>query len=197
MKKLPIEFQKINKQFVKWQDRHANLFGKLLLMEGLKKVVLESDLNKIKYTKYNRPYIDDSIDFNISHSGEYVVCAIGKNVRLGIDVEKIAEVDFNDFQGVMTPEEWEIIHVSEDSKRSFFNYWSIKESMIKADGRGVSIPLQEIRIEDNQVSYKNKRWHQFNFQMDEAYSSCLTVNIPEIKIVTNYIDFSNKNRITK
>ena len=33
---LPKDLQERNEKFVRWQDKHANLFGKLLLIEALK-----------------------------------------------------------------------------------------------------------------------------------------------------------------
>ncbi|WP_322020474.1 4'-phosphopantetheinyl transferase family protein [Clostridium butyricum] len=47
--------------------------------------------NKIQFkrTNYGKPYLDNTLNFhfNISHSGDYVVCAIDKNI-IGIDIEE-------------------------------------------------------------------------------------------------------------
>src|ERR1044072_4992363 len=139
---MPEPLQEKNLKYLRWQDRHAHLFGKMLLGEALQKFGLDSTcLHTLQYNEYDRPYIPGDIDFNISHAGEYVLCAIGRNVRLGIDIEKIHAVDFSDFENVMTDEQWKIIKNNDNPLKTFFSYWAIKESVIKADSRGLSIPL--------------------------------------------------------
>ena len=66
LKKLPRDLQDRNHRFVRWQDRHADLFGKLLLLEILDKNDFGNySLKNIKYTKYKRPYFEgDYFDFN-------------------------------------------------------------------------------------------------------------------------------------
>ena len=187
---LPLSLQLKNAKYRRWQDRHSHLFGKLLLIEGLKNYGYTAEvLNNLKYNEYNRPFIDPQIDFNISHSGEFVICAIGKDVRLGVDIEQIAKINFDDFCNVMTPEQWNDILFSEDSLRSFFNYWTIKESVLKGDGRGISIPLTDIHIVENRVRYDNQIWHLKNLYFDENYCATLARNNIDVDIKMNYLEF--------
>ena len=44
-----------------------------------KRVMIQEELSKLKFDKDNRPDINKRIDFNISHSGEYIATAIAKN----------------------------------------------------------------------------------------------------------------------
>lgn len=86
--------------------------------------------------------------FNLSHTEGMIVCAICLHHDLGADVEHI---DRNtDTLGIadrfFSPTEVkELFSLPDDeSKRSrFFDYWTLKESYIKAWGLGLAIPLDQ------------------------------------------------------
>ena len=77
LKNLSDSFQNKILKYRNWQDAQRSLLGKALLINGLHKLGLKQySLSSIKFSKLERPYFDDSIDFNISHSGGCVICAI-------------------------------------------------------------------------------------------------------------------------
>ncbi|WP_109299255.1 4'-phosphopantetheinyl transferase superfamily protein [Aquimarina sp. AU474] len=175
----------------RWQDRHAYVFGKLLLLQGLSMHGFDKDVfSQIKYTKYGKPFLEGNINFNISHSAKRVVCAVGENVQLGIDVEAIENVNFNDFENVMTDSQWQFIHNSYNPLKSFFSLWTMKESVIKADGRGLSIPLLEIHIDNNIVRYERKTWHLKELYFDNNTCSCLATNLPNSPVRFTKVNFA-------
>ncbi len=178
------------KRFVRWQDRHSHLFGRLLLKVGLDMYSFESNcLDALQYNEYDRPYLNSFTDFNISHSESYVICAIGKDLRLGVDIEKIQKMDFTDFKNVMTIEQWQEIKQDRSPNRAFFNYWTIKESVIKADSRGLSIPLQELHVYNNQVFYDSSTWYLHPLDFDKEYCACLATNVKNVDVSFKYVDF--------
>lgn len=86
--------------------------------------------------------------FNISHTTELIVCAVALEYDLGADVEYIGRN--TDVLGITdryfsTVEIDELFSLpSEAQQRSrFFDYWTLKESYIKAWGGGLSIPLDQ------------------------------------------------------
>jgi 4'-phosphopantetheinyl transferase len=189
---LPQDLQDLNRRFRRWQDQHRNLFGKLLLMEGLKQVFDETlDWSQLKYNPHRKPYLRESIDFNITHSGEFVICAIGQDIRLGIDIEEIRPMSLEDFGNVMSEDQWTSINSSSDPMKSFFRYWAIKESVIKADSRTFLIPLSEIKVCDDIVSYGKDIWYFQEFELDQQYCSCFTSNKRIGNIEFHPINFSN------
>jgi 4'-phosphopantetheinyl transferase len=154
----------------KHEDKPARLYGKLLLKEGLEKMNFNScDLNDLNYTVYNRPYLRQQIDFNISHSRNVVVCALNTNGNIGIDIERIQSVSINDFQHVWTQKERINISKAADVYKQFYTYWTRKESIIKADGRGMNLPLQDIDVTDLTVNVKQKRWHLCHIPLHPEY----------------------------
>jgi len=190
---LPLDLREKNERFLRWKDRHAHLFGRLLLMNALKHHHIENNIwDQITYNSYKRPNFDLlEYDFNISHSGDYVLCAIGKNVRLGVDVEINRERNFKDFQNLMTKNQWDEIMSSKNTIQTFYKYWTIKESVIKADGRGFYIPLEELEVKGNTVHFDNKLWYINDVVLAEGYSAALasdqlsTFNIHELDFYNN------------
>ena len=175
--KLPQGIQTQIMRFKRWQDRNASLLGKILLLEGLKQYGYPSDfLDNLSYSPYNRPFLDDSIDFNISHSGEYVVCAINNEGRVGIDIERMRPLDFSEFRNYMTSEEWNMMHESPDQLEYFYELWTVKESVIKGEGKGLSIPLLDIHWEGETASVSNNLWYIRKILIDPGYSCHVAAN---------------------
>jgi len=187
------ELKEKNSRYIRWQNRHSHLFGKLLFIEALKRHGIENDIwNYIEYNSYDRPYLTLSeYDFNITHSGNYVACAIGKNIRLGIDIEENRDVNLKHFETLMTPNQWNEIYNANYPLKEFFKYWTIKESVIKADGRGFAIPLDELEVNNNLVQYDDKSWFVQELKIGTNYSAALATNqLTDFKI--HEINFYNK-----
>ncbi|MDY6949886.1 MAG: 4'-phosphopantetheinyl transferase superfamily protein [Thermodesulfobacteriota bacterium] len=146
-------------RYHRWQDRQAGLFGKLLLQEGLREYSYDNvSLDDLSYNPFGRPFLDHPLDFNISHSHGYVICSITERGRVGIDIEKIRAIDLSDFQRYMSPQEWKNVQEAASPYERFYEYWTMKESIIKADGSGLSIPLEHVRIKENRAELYHTRW---------------------------------------
>jgi len=174
-KQLPGELISRNKRFHRFRDQQRNLFG-LLLMKWIwaKQCGGGPILKNLKSTQYHRPYLPGSaVDFNISHAGDFVICVVSPEARVGIDIEKKKQVDFSEFENTMNAMQWGQIHASDDPEALFYQFWCIKESVIKADGRGLSIPLDQITLTDNTVSYSHKSWFIRPFKLDHEHFGCL------------------------
>ncbi len=180
---LPDAQQKVNRRFVRWQDQHAHLIGKLLLVKALNQYgYSKTILDQLHYTANRRPYLPGNVDFNISHSGPYVICAIGENVKLGIDVEEIKPIDFGDFRNVMTRNQWIYINQAAGDQRfeRFYDFWTLKESVIKADGRGLTIPLQQLEVQGGRVQYDDAVWHVKSLDVFPGASVSLASNLDDL-----------------
>jgi 4'-phosphopantetheinyl transferase len=189
---LPFPLREKNKRYLRLQDRYAHLFGKLMLLEGLKAYGFPNQvLSELQYNAYSRPYIEGNIEFNISHSGSYVICAMGKEIKLGVDIEEIKDIDFCDFEKVMTEDQWKNIYQSADPNRTFYSFWTIKESVIKGDSRGLSIPLLDIRVEDGTVEYEGQKWYLKELEIDERYCSHIAINSPDVNMEIKELDYFN------
>ncbi len=182
--KFPTVYQEKIKRYRRWQDAQLSLLGRMLLFEGIEEIYKQKPDDKvIKYTKYNKPYFDDDlIQFNISHSGEIVVCALSDEHEIGIDIEIVADIRFDDFKSQMTEIEWDRIFLSSDKKDSFFDYWTQKEAAIKAHGHGLTISLKSFEIVDNTTKINEEKYYLKEVEIDKKYKCyiSLKMNIGDI-----------------
>ena len=107
---------------------------------------------------YGRPVIADAIVeaevqtqglcFNLSHTRGLIALAVTRGRELGIDVENIATraVSLDVAERFFSPiEVAELACVAADRQQDrFFEYWTLKESYIKARGMGLSLPLDRL-----------------------------------------------------
>lgn len=186
--------QKITR-YLRWQDQTACLLGKHLLLTALKSYGFDENcLGRLQCTKYNRPYLDWPGDFNLSHSGNYVVCAISDCSRVGVDVEKKRDIELKDFQRYMSSTEWNAIHQSNKPHDRFFDYWTKKESVIKADGRGLSAPLDEVELQNHSATLSDKTWRLHRIHLDACHPCCLAANKEDKDIEAIALDYANLNQ---
>ena len=181
MTTIPSSFHKKITAYRYWEDQYASLFGKILLKNLLVANGYEDTiLSYLKYNEYGKPFIDEPVCFSISHSGNMVVCALVNNSEIGIDIELLKKIDILPFKNVFTENEWETITESVDSLKTFYTLWTKKESVIKADGRGLSIPLHNVSIETKiaviHEYHQKKLWHLNEVPIDHNYSSYLSIN---------------------
>jgi len=155
---LPADQQEKIKKFRRWQDAHASLFGKLLLKQGLLDCGIAINLNEIKYNAYGKPYFEnDLVGFNITHSGNFVACIISNDTTtIGIDAEVIKALNIDDFQNLWNINEW--ADIQNNDVNVFYKYWTSKEAVVKAIGKGLSISLNEINVNNGVAQMGNENY---------------------------------------
>jgi 4'-phosphopantetheinyl transferase len=90
--------------------------------------------------------------FSLSHTSGMVAAAVSKELAVGVDVEKmdrraILEHDLSAF-GLSREEIDELASMTDLGKqRAFFDLWTAREAVAKADGRGLALSLSSIRID--------------------------------------------------
>ena len=178
LRELSVEDQSEILKYKFWRDRQATLFGKLLLKKILRENFKLSEVPKITTEEHGRPLLQSDLDFNISHSGKYVHCVVSDKARIGVDVEKHRQVNIENFGKYFTTKEWKEIYAYDNPLKGFFDFWSLKESVIKADGRGVAI-LQKTEKKNNQVVVcDSKYWHFKQLDLAHEYSSFIASSEP-------------------
>lgn len=88
--------------------------------------------------------------FNLSHSGEWAICAVARRGPLGIDIERVREM--NDAAGLarryFSAAEvgvWQRLAPAEQ-RAAFFRCWTRKEAYLKALGDGLRAPLDRFVV---------------------------------------------------
>jgi 4'-phosphopantetheinyl transferase len=104
-----------------------------------------------------KPYLENlekpgafPLSFNLSHSGELALVAVGGVPEIGVDVERtrpmpdweeIARVSFH-----AAETEWVRTTAADRQTEAFFQVWTAKEAYIKASGRGMAHPLDSFAV---------------------------------------------------
>ena len=111
---------------------------------------------KLVYGEKGKPHIQNLADvhFNISHSGHYVVCAVADK-EIGVDVERIRKVNLRIAERFFSaPELSDLMQLDEEARKLYFiTLWTIKESYLKAIGRGLTQHLNSFTILQSEDSY--------------------------------------------
>jgi 4'-phosphopantetheinyl transferase len=135
-------------------DRHRYLVTRALVRTVLSRYrAIDAKDWVFSANAYGRPEIankeasDCSLSFNISHTRGLIVLAVSKGCSLGVDVEDVAgrEVSIEIANHFFAPQEVEALNAVSPGRQQyrFYEYWTFKESYIKARGMGLSIPLDK------------------------------------------------------
>jgi 4'-phosphopantetheinyl transferase len=188
---LPSGIQTKIAKYRKWQDAHRSLLGKVLLINGLEHLALTHySLGNLKFTQFDKPFFDDVVDFNIAHSGEYILCAISLTNKVGIDVEEIQNIPLYDFERNFTATEWETITQAADYI-PFFTFWTKKEAFLKAIGMGLNVPLNAISVFNNKVMWNGKEWFLHEIKLDKNHIAHLAMDNALPLIMLQKISYFN------
>ncbi len=91
-----------------------------------------------------------ALQFNVSHSANMALIAVGSERRLGVDIEKIRDdVDTNSLaERFFSLRERAGLQALPDRLRvqGFFACWTRKEAFLKATGDGLSFPLADFSV---------------------------------------------------
>lgn len=134
------------------RHRHQYLITRALIRSLLSRYVPTIAPADWRFEKneYGRPHIAaqfglEWLRFNLSHTDGLIACAVVRDREVGVDVENIQRdgelVKLAD--RYFSPAEVAELQGLADAEKPlrFFDYWTLKESYIKARGMGLSIPL--------------------------------------------------------
>lgn len=137
----------------------------------------------INETKYGRPFLTypkiKNFDFNVSHSGDYIVIAINKCGKVGVDIEQILSIDLSIAEQFCTKNELKYLYEARDdfALQRFYAIWTLKESFVKTIGVGLSqdslkefyfnfYESEKVKMFNNKV---NNRWNFKIINFDKKY----------------------------
>jgi 4'-phosphopantetheinyl transferase len=151
------------KRFLRHEDACRGVAGEALARYciGQRVNVASAEITFVK-NEHGKPLVDRQLktEFNIAHSGTWVLCAIDDQ-PVGVDVERIHSIDLNISKRFFSAAEHEdlVLLTGENKKSRFFDYWTLKESYIKAIGKGLFCPLNSftILIRDNRIEMKAEK----------------------------------------
>ncbi len=117
--------------------------------------------------------------WSISHKSEYVAGVVAPH-RIGVDVEKLRPCSDGLFKKTGSDEEWGL--VDSDPQTLFFRYWTSKEAVLKAAGRGIG-DLSKCRIfqvmdeKHLVIIYNGRMWSIEHFLFDNHIASVVSTDV--------------------
>lgn len=182
-------------------DRKRGLISELLV-RYLICVKLKNKQVTLDKNKYGKPFVKNckGIEYNTSHSGQFVVCAIG-NHPVGVDIEQILNIDLSISEKIFETTEYEAFQQINDVEKLeyFYLMWTLKESFIKAKGLGLYMELDSFNISianENNIYcfHQGDKYYFKEYKIDPFYKLSIcssTKEFPnEIKIF-NFEEFYN------
>lgn len=187
------------------------MYGELLIRRYVAQKFDKANY-EIQFAKnrYGKPYLQGfqkNFHFNISHAGNYIACAYD-NKQVGIDIEKVRNLDIA--RNFFSRNECEQLYNIVEHERIdyFFNLWTLKESYVKAVGKGLSIELDSFSVlfRDGLFSVVIddiiQPWHLKQYFLDENHklAICARQNKFPQTLITISLNqlfdfFLNKNNI--
>lgn len=112
---------------------------------GVSAQALEIDAEERGKPRLRKP--KTTVEFNLSHSGEFVLLGITAGRRCGVDIERIrprlSEEAIAERFFCSREVEW-----LGKTAGGFVRLWTAKEAVIKAVGQGLAIPLSGVDVKD-------------------------------------------------
>jgi 4'-phosphopantetheinyl transferase len=154
------EDRELMSRFYYARHRHQFLITRALLRSCLSNYFpvepAEWQFDKNEYGKPEVSYPKNTgiVRFNISHCDGLIICAVTKAHDIGVDIEDARRSTQASFESLSSYfSELETTELKDlpanQQKQRFFDYWTLKESYIKARGMGLAIPLAKFSFRFN------------------------------------------------
>lgn len=163
--KAVIYYTEISERFTHKNMEH--MIGEKLLETGLfREYGLSLAHEPRAKGEHGKPFLSlqPKIHYNISHSGDYVVCILAPQ-EVGIDIQQHKKANYPRMLERMVPTEMirEILD-GDDPVQAFFDQWVLREAYIKWTGEGLSRDLRTIPMGEGSSHL---------FQLAPGYSGAL------------------------
>jgi 4'-phosphopantetheinyl transferase len=110
---------------------------------------------RLELGPHGRPGLDPEahrtdLDFNLSHSGDVALMAIGRGLRVGVDVERLrrGRDPLRVANRYFSAAEVEAVRAFPQADRpaAFLRYWTAKEALAKGLGLGLQAPIGQLEL---------------------------------------------------
>ncbi|OXT09438.1 4'-phosphopantetheinyl transferase family protein [Thermoanaerobacterium thermosaccharolyticum] len=162
------------KKIRKYDDALRTLLAEAMLRVTLIKEfgLKNSDIVFYK-NEFGKPFLKGkNIFFSISHSREWASIAVDCD-NLGVDIEKIRDINLNVAKRFFSMEEYNDMMKKDDKIDYFFTLWTLKESYVKALGKGLYVPLKSFTVKlEKEIKLYGENKNEFyfkQFNIDAGY----------------------------
>lgn len=152
-------------------DRKSCLYSALVIRKKIEEIIgIPMAQQKYIYIENHKPRIDTNIriDFNISHSEDYLCCGISLDTYIGIDIEKISVASLAIENCIFHKNEIAYIKKGSDPNLNFYKMWTRKEAYGKYLGLGLATNLTSV----DTLSPNKHYWLSTFLKEDSLISVC-------------------------
>lgn len=149
---------------------------------------------------------DEGLVFNVSHSADRALIAVGNDLPIGVDIEKVRPRQSLErlAKVIMTPRE-QSIWITEESLEtrtaSLIATWASKEALLKATGLGIGGGLTSLEIQSGFDGYRHvpasagrsDHWQLHQARVDD-YQWALTYKGPRHRLIAGWFDLPTDRR---
>lgn len=142
--------------------------------------------------------VDQSLKFNLSHSGNNCLLAVATGIDVGIDVERVQTG--RDYHALahrfFTPSEFHLLRNTNDESL-FYRIWVLKEASVKARGMKLLAGLDRFKCtisDDGALSVADKRaqdddsnWSVKQWQPDAGSIAALVAGCAEVDVAEKFL----------
>ena len=138
---------------------------------------------QMRQASTGKPFLaDQSLSFNLSHSGDWIVWAVSLQGEIGVDLEEIDPAVH--WQRVaaryFSEEEQGALEASEEPVRLFYDLWAMKEAWVKSSGEGVFAAMKRCRLPliDQKAPMRAEVGGRYLYRIEAGshYASALATN---------------------
>ncbi|MBX3709158.1 MAG: 4'-phosphopantetheinyl transferase superfamily protein [Gammaproteobacteria bacterium] len=159
------------------------------------------------YNSNGKPFLhmpSTHLQFNLSHSENIAIYAITMTHDIGIDIEKIQETYNRDlakrFFSLKENQDLLLLPL-EEQKIAFYRIWSRKEAIIKAIGKGLTIPLSTFSVSVHDVNEvisldQNENWSLIPLSILTDFQSVVATN-QYVKKISYWTFFEQSPKLNK
>jgi 4'-phosphopantetheinyl transferase len=151
------------------KDKKLSVCGEMLARKMLAEYCcIPPESIKFSTDENGKPFAENlNVCFNISHSGDYVLCAVSDK-NIGADIELMRDIDDKLISYVCCEEELNYVYeTGADKEKRFFEIWTAKEAYFKCIGTGIT-ELKSVSVFDNTVKDRIQTF----YHGDYAISIC-------------------------
>ncbi|MEA3504424.1 MAG: 4'-phosphopantetheinyl transferase superfamily protein [Bacteroidota bacterium] len=167
------------------KDKLRSLSGEILVRYALQQNFSLAPSIEFSYKEKGKPFLSEkNIHFNISHSGDWVVCSTAQN-KVGIDVEKIKKEKLKVANRFFSEREIDYLSNTSEEKKDeeFTRLWTIKEAYLKFLGTGLTKALNTFTAKkeengfvlyDDNILLKEIKIHSHKLDNENFIAVCYT-----------------------
>ena len=132
--------------------------------------ILHRDNSIYKIADNGKPYCENGICFNASHSGKYALLAVDSQ-ELGADIEENLPKNADRIaKHIFHPNELKLLENEKDGKKTtelFFRLWTKKEAFLKYSGIGIRRTLKDIDLSADRFTENGELYYFKTYSLPE------------------------------